>query len=96
MAGIAKPRKTPIFAFQSRFDSDQRSCEMGPLCRLSTSCVKAYAGNGMAWWDDGMMLSEAVWKRPYLGFVQKNGEPVVCNLMSYTKVAICPVLVWSF
>lgn len=42
---IAGYLKTPIFAFQSRFDSDQRSCEMGPLCRLSTSCVKAYAGN---------------------------------------------------
>eukprot|EP00438_Fugacium_kawagutii_P028670 Skav214048 [mRNA] locus=scaffold2017:342017:347696:- [translate_table: standard] len=42
---VRKLLKTPVFAFQSRFDADQQSCEMGPFCRLSAACVKAYAGS---------------------------------------------------
>ena len=41
---LAIPRKTPLFAFQSRFDADQQGCEMSRECRWIAACVKEYAG----------------------------------------------------
>ena len=37
--------RTPTFAFQSRYDVDQRSCEMPPSCAASTACVNSYGAN---------------------------------------------------
>ncbi|CAK8988900.1 unnamed protein product [Durusdinium trenchii] len=37
--------KTPTFAFQSRFDSDQQGCEMEESCKSSATCLQAYAAN---------------------------------------------------
>ena len=42
---ISSYLKTPLFAFQSRFDADQQGCEMSHLCRWTAACVKEYAGN---------------------------------------------------
>lgn len=33
---------TPLFAWQSRYDVDQRSCEMDAVCASSPSCVEGY------------------------------------------------------
>lgn len=37
--------QTPTFVWQSRFDLDQRSCELRPECAASPTCVEAYAQN---------------------------------------------------
>lgn len=37
--------QTPVFVWQSRFDLDQRSCELLPACAASPACVEAYARN---------------------------------------------------
>ena len=37
--------QTPLFAFQSRFDLDQRSCEMEKWCSLSDRCIESYGRN---------------------------------------------------
>jgi O-palmitoleoyl-L-serine hydrolase len=37
--------QTPTFVWQSRFDLDQRSCELLPDCAASPPCVEAYARN---------------------------------------------------
>ena len=37
--------QTPTYVWQSRYDLDQRSCEITPACAASTACVDAYAGN---------------------------------------------------
>jgi len=37
--------RTPLFGFQSRYDVDQRTCEMPPSCALSAPCVEAYGTN---------------------------------------------------
>ena len=42
---ISSYLKTPLFAFQSRFDSDQQSCEMNQSCRSSAQCLRKYAAN---------------------------------------------------
>lgn len=34
--------RTPLFAWQSRYDLDQRTCEMNETCALSSPCVRAY------------------------------------------------------
>ena len=36
---------TPLFAFQSRFDTDQREGEMDEACRNSEACVSNYAAS---------------------------------------------------
>lgn len=35
--------QTPTFVWQSRFDLDQRSCELTPKCSASSTCVQSYA-----------------------------------------------------
>ena len=42
---VAPFLRTPIFAFQSRFDLDQQSCEMDAACRASKGCIVDYAKN---------------------------------------------------
>jgi len=37
--------KTPTFVWQSRYDLDQRSCEMSSDCAATPDCVNAYAQN---------------------------------------------------
>lgn len=37
--------KTPTFAWESRYDTDQRGCEMPPACASSPSCVNDYGKN---------------------------------------------------
>ena len=37
--------QTPLFAFQSRFDLDQRSCEMEKSCSNSPPCIESYGRN---------------------------------------------------
>ncbi|CAE8675217.1 unnamed protein product [Polarella glacialis] len=37
--------QTPIFAVQSRFDTDQRTCEMDESCAASPACVNEYGAN---------------------------------------------------
>jgi len=37
--------KSPAFVWQSRYDLDQRSCELSPDCAASAACVDAYAHN---------------------------------------------------
>ena len=36
---------TPLFAFQSRYDLDQRGCEMTRACAASTACISEYGAN---------------------------------------------------
>ena len=36
---------TPTFVWQSRYDVDQRSCELTPACAASRACIDAYADN---------------------------------------------------
>eukprot|EP00928_Gymnodinium_smaydae_P020263 TRINITY_DN17835_c0_g5_i1.p1 TRINITY_DN17835_c0_g5~~TRINITY_DN17835_c0_g5_i1.p1 ORF type:complete len:443 (+),score=51.57 TRINITY_DN17835_c0_g5_i1:39-1367(+) len=42
---VANYIRTPLFAWQSRFDTDQRGCEMTRSCAESKSCVQAYGDN---------------------------------------------------
>ena len=35
---------TPLFAFQSRYDLDQRECEMPPSCAATSACINEYGG----------------------------------------------------
>ena len=35
--------RTAVFVWQSRYDADQRSCEMSPRCAASPACVELYA-----------------------------------------------------
>jgi hypothetical protein len=37
--------RTALFAFQSRYDLDQRTCEMSSACALSPECIEAYGRN---------------------------------------------------
>lgn len=39
---VAPYLATPLFAWQSRYDLDQRTCEMNRTCALSGDCVRAY------------------------------------------------------
>jgi len=41
-AVVAPYLSTPIFAWQSRYDEDQRGCEMSSSCAASVACVRAY------------------------------------------------------
>ena len=36
---------TPVFAWQSEHDVDQRSCEMNKTCSSSAACVNSYGDN---------------------------------------------------
>merc|ERR1712048_506135 len=42
---IASYLETPLFAWQSRYDVDQRGCEMTKECSRSTDCILAYGAN---------------------------------------------------
>lgn len=37
--------QTPVFGWQSEFDSDQRDCEMTPRCAANEECVNGYGKN---------------------------------------------------
>jgi len=37
--------QTPTFVWQSRYDMDQRSCELTAACAASRACIDAYASN---------------------------------------------------
>jgi len=40
--------RTPTFVWQSRYDADQKLCELSPACASSPQCVDAYARN-LSW-----------------------------------------------
>jgi len=44
-AVIATYLTTPLFAWQSRYDTDQQSCEMSKECAGTPSCLEAYGAN---------------------------------------------------
>jgi len=46
IAAIAAPYlRTAVFAWQSRYDTDQEKCEMSFWCRWSQDCIRDYGGN---------------------------------------------------
>lgn len=51
--------RTPLFAWQSRYDTDQRGCEMTPECAANTSCVEEY-GQRLTWHLHTALLSNPV------------------------------------
>ena len=42
---VASLIRTPVFAWQSEYDHDQRGCEMTSACAANTTCVNAYGAN---------------------------------------------------
>lgn len=42
---VGKDIKTPIFAWQSEFDRDQRGCEMTKACAADPACINQYGRN---------------------------------------------------
>lgn len=42
---VASMVETPLFAWQSAYDHDQRGCEMSPKCAQNRTCVNEYGAN---------------------------------------------------